>query len=575
MQIAPRDQRRLLYRVCAVLIAMRVVSIFTVDLNGLEVSAAHGLGAVAPLGLGGVPVLGKIVSAWMHISGHIAGVVRLPSIALDLALLLIAVGYARLNGWGTLVGLLSGMFLALAPFGLDEGWRADGTPLMSVLALSALFQARKGIKLGQTAPSFVSAGLLAAATAISPVAALLLPAGLYTAMRSVTGPKPKYTLAAAWIVAIGVGIGLRLVVADGMPPQASLAAAWLADARFNGADIALPDGALDGFFEALIALSPGGATGELAASLQLHEAPAWRVWLGATLWPLALAGLFVGQVIADPAIPKRAAVSDSAGAGAADGWRSLGVAVPTSPKILGERDYMPLLLGMLVPCGWVAWACARSNPAGIPEALAIARPCCALVLGLGLTGLAGARFGAEDHQRRRFVATMVAVTLVQFALGGHHVLVGTSSMQRIAATKVAVFINEEVSPLGDKGAVIALGPHGLEVAYKLDPYQSADRVARSTTRPRDAAQIAEKLLEKPRSVIAVTGDRDAVEANGIAIGGGQGAGMVIDRLLHTRGYTIEEDGARYLEAIAVRVYRHDGPTGGIAIKPQLAPGVAP
>ena len=74
---------------------------------------------------------------------------------------------------------------------------------------------------------------------------------------------------------------------------------------------------------------------------------------------------------------------------------------------------MPLLLVVLGAAGWVAWAAHQGDPRGVTEALALARPCAALMLGVGLTGFA-MRFDDGDpaQVRKRFVLIMVSLAMV-------------------------------------------------------------------------------------------------------------------------------------------------------------------
>jgi len=576
MQIPPRDQRRLLYRVVAVLIAMRAVSMFTVDLSATEAAAAHALGADG----GAAPMLSRLAAAWFAVAGHVAGALRLPSLVADLGLVLLALAYARRNDWGTLTGLLTGFVLAMAPLGLEEGWRADGTPMLSLLVLGALLAARIGLKLGQLAPAVGSAVLVAIAMVISPVTAVFVPAGLYAALRSVTGAGPRYAVMGGWLIAVGVGLGVRVAVVGDPGPLASLPLSWLADPELNGAGTGLPAGPFDALLGVLAAVSAGGPTGAIAALIEQLPAPSWRLWSGLALWPLALIGLLRGQVMADPIVRPGGIASSEGGAGARDGWRALGVSAPTAPRLVGERDWMPLLLGVLGPAGWVAFATVRDDPAGIPEAIAVARPFAALLLGLGLTAVAGLRgAGAADPtaERKRFVGAMVAFTLLQFALGGHHVLQVTAAAERIAPHKIATFIRSEIGT----SPVVGVGPTGLAVTYRLDPYRGLKNMRNVSAKPAAVSDaVAALLADKPRA-IGLCGDFGALQQDAfdaaVEVGAGKGAGWLADRQLTAAGYELMEDGARYLGAFSVRLYARGGGSGSpaIQVKPQLGPGRAP
>lgn len=567
MTIDPRDLRRLIIRVCLVTVAMRAVSLFSVDLSPGEVSALLGLHADGER----ATLLSGLMGAWSQVSATIRAVLRLPVLVSDVALVLLALAFTRVQGWGSVSGLLTGLILAMAPFGLDEGWRADGTALLSVCALGPLVLLRQGLRGGRVGPVVLSAVALTAGVVLSPLVALVALPGLYAAVRSVTGPGPRNAALAGWVLGPLAAVGLRMLWLDQPGPGLGLAASWLADSALNGGRPALPTSPWQAFTEALAALSPGGPVGALASQIEVVEAPMWRVWIGVALWPLALWGFFRGQVQEDPRLPV-APVSLAVGVGAVDGWRSLGVGVSTAPRTLGERDLGPLLLGVLLCAGWVAWAAARGAPHGIAEALAVGRPLAALLLGVGLTAVAWRDDEAEPRRaRKRFVAIMVGLALLLFGLGAHHIYDGTQRLDRMAARKVATFAASDLSP---SGRVLCLGPAGLSVSWILMPGQTHSRVQRRSLAPTEALAGLEAALGENPAELIVAGDRVPLDG---AVPGKTGQGVLgarLDARLDAAGFALQEDGHRYLAEISVRAYSRSVPAPG-AIIPQLYPGKAP
>ncbi|MCO4761197.1 MAG: hypothetical protein KC502_06820 [Myxococcales bacterium] len=564
MTIDPKDLRRLVIRVVAVTLALRALHLFSVDMGGGEVAAAWALPAEGH----STPVLHLLLSAWRQICGGFAALVRTPALVADVALPLVAVAYARANGWGTLSGLVAGMILAVAPFGLDEGWRADGSPWLGLLAFAALWQLRVGLRRGETKAIGWSTLLLFFAALFSPMSLLVLPAGLYAIARSVTLARPRQVGAVGWLAAAAAGTVSSFSMTGAWMPGLDLASDWLAHAATNGG--APPLSAASGW-DAFVTLSPGGATGGIATLVDAPSAPMWRILAGAALWPLALIGLWRG-VVREDARPTQDAVSNAAGAGAADGWRSLGVAHSTVPRTLGERDVMPLLIPLIGAVAWASWAGMRSDPAGVADALAIARPFVAMFLGLGATAFALMPLGGEElASGRRAVPILVLVALLQFGLGAHHTYVGVQDKGRMASTKVARFVAGNVSRGGD---VLTLGIGGLQVAWRLAPWPDLERVYRTSAAvPASSAALAKRLKNKPRRLVLV-GDRWALEPQEGA--GGDGAVSALHQRLTKAGYRLVEDGHRVLAHLSVRVYgAGEAAPEPSVVRPQLFPGKAP
>lgn len=564
MTIDSSQLRRLLIRVCLVTLAMRAVSMFSVDVTAAEAGAMLGLTPTDESG----PLIGAMMAAWGHVSAGIRGVARVPMVLCDVALVLLAVAFTRVSGWGSLAGLLAGMLLAMTPFGLDEGWRADGTALLSVLSLLPLLLLRRGLRDGRLLWLVASALVFAAGVTLSPMLLLIGPVALVLSLRSVTGVTPQVTALIGWTLAAAAGLGARLALGHGLGPETGLAGIWLADPLLNGGLPTLPDGPLQGFGEGLIALSAGGPTGGTAAWLETAPAPLWRSVAGLALWPLAAWGFWSGRVQPDLA-PQAEAVSGAEGAGAGDGWRALGVGGATVIRELGERDWLPLLLGVLASAGWLAFATTTGRPHGVDQALAVGRPLAALLLGVGLTGFAGRAGLATRPASQRFVATMVGLALLIFALGAHHFYLGAQSLERIAARKVARYAAEEIA---GKGRLLCLGPAGMKVAWTLDPMGTYDRIRLSSLDLRQAdAALAAALAAKPQPMV-LAGDRLPLEGpqNDPASQGPLGAAL--HGTLGKAGYELTEDGHRFLAGVSIRVY---GVRPAAAIRPQLYPGKAP
>lgn len=561
MIVPAQDLHRLVLRVAVVTLALRAVSMFSVDPYGSEV-----LAMLPPASLPAEP--GRLLlSAFTEMGGGFAGVGRVPTVMAELAIVLAIIGYARAAGFGTIAGLCAAAVAAMAPLGLEIGWRADGAGLAPAFAMLGLWLLRGALRRGQLPRAAISALPFAAATALTPAAWVVLPSALWLIGRSVTMPAVRGAAAAAWTLAAGLGAFAYASVAGSVTPVLGDIAAWVMDPApgYPAAPLQAPVGAA---ISALSVLSPGGATGDVAALAELPIAPMWRVVAGALLWPLAFFGLFRGLLREDPA-PAAPAVSTSGGAGAADGWRSLGVAVATAPRRLGERDWLPLLLPGLLAAAWAAMAAVRGDAAGVAEAVAMARPTMALLLGVGCAAAALLPAMVEEPPgagHRQSTYGLIVFALVIFGLGGHHLLERNKDVGRTAPRKVALFVAEEITGHGE---AVLVGAEGLRVRWKLLSGQESNRL--HVVAPAQAAVVkgvADVLGRRPPTIV-LGGDRAALGEEAVI-------GALVDHQLQDAGYRLREDGHRFLASLAVRVYsREKEVRDPSTVTPQTAPGVAP
>ncbi|MEY3013166.1 MAG: hypothetical protein RIT45_1901 [Pseudomonadota bacterium] len=561
MIVPAQDLHRLVIRVAVVTLALRAVSMFSVDPYASEV-----LAMLPPATLPAEP--GRLLlAAWTTAGGGFAAVGRIPTVLADVALVLAIVGYARAAGFGTIAGLVAAAVAAMGPLGLEIGWRAGTPAFASALGMIGLWLLRGGLRRGALGRTAGSAVAFAAASALTPAAWVLLPSALWLSARSVAMPAVRAVGSVGWLVAGGLGAAGYAAIAGSMLPLLGDVAAWAMqpDLGYDAAPLAAP---LDAARSALAALSAGGPTGAIARLGELPPAPDWRVWLGAALWPLAAYGLVRGLVREDPAAAEPA-FSDAGGAGAADGWRSLGVAHATAPRSLGERDWMPLLLPMLTAAGFAAWQASRSDAAGVVDAVVMARPAAAMLLGLGLAAAALLPAMAEDHRgqgHRQATMLLVVVTMVIFGLGGQALLERLQDIGRTSARKVALFTAEEMA---GRGEAVLVGAGGLRIRWKLLGSQESNRL--KVVAPAQAALLAgldDALGRRPPQLV-LAGDVEALGEE-VAIG------TLVDRRMEQAGYRLREDGHRFLADLAVRVYsREQEARDPKAVTPQMAPGVQP
>lgn len=590
MTIDPKDLRTLLLRVTLVTLAVRIVPLLSNDLGPTEAAAAMGLGADG-LSAEWTAIMAR---GWLHASGGLGLLARLPALLCDLALPVLAVMFARAAGWGAICGLLAGLVLAIAPLGVEAGHRLDGGAVWALIALAALVLLRRGLKDGDLRRILLSAALLLVGGLFAAPVLVVVPAGLYLVARTVSVGQYKTAAWVGWLAAPLLALALRYATMGYLVPEADAASRWLVLPHHAGEPSGWATvGAMPALLQGLLAVLPGGPQGQLAAQLGILPAPLWAVAVGGALTLLALAGLVRGQVHADPVsvapvvkTPLRSPFAvveepaDQGGAGQADGWRTLGVALAPSVRDLGDRDIVPLLLGILGAVAYVAQAGARGVPDGLQPALAVGRICAALLLGVGLTALAMPRRAATESEnvvrRRHFNFGLGAVALLVFGLGAAHLMAVARSPDRIAPRKVAQRARET---LDEKGALLALGPRGLPVVFLLDPLGDWPLVrATSLDFPHAISNLTYLLTKYPKSVV-MAGDRD------ILVDPGQDSrpdaelvtlGKTLDESLQLSGMHPLFDLAGVLGGTAIMRYSREAPTlSPETIRPQLGPGLAP
>lgn len=595
MTIDPKDLRTLLVRLALVTFAVRAAPMFTADLSPTEAAWMFGLGSDGP---SAEPAL-QLSRWWTQTCGGVAGLVRLPVLLAEVALPLLAVGYARVCGWGTLAGLMTGLALALSPLAMQAGHRLGLGATTAAILLWALTLLRGGLRDGHAPRVGASALLLALAALVTPPLLLAVPAGLYMAFRAVADDRLRRLAMAGWGAAAMVAGLLRWGLwASLLPAVDATTAAWaapLASEPSGWAQAGVAAAAWQGWASASL-VGPQGAWAHLS---DLLVSPPLAVGGGAVLLLLALWGLARGLVQADPP-PRREPprspiapvdladadddVDSASGAAAADGWRTLGVALPTAPRALGPRDWMPAVLLVCGALGLLAWAGHGGVAHGVADAVQVARVGMALLTGAGLAALALPRAQAQRaHElasRRRTYWTLGLTAVAIFGVGAWHLLAQTRSVERMAARKVARFARESVAEAeaGQQGlgGFLAIGPRGWAVAAQLDPAGLSPQLRLATTDPGDAAAHAVELLKAKPPAIALVGDKAALGADERADPTSRAVLRTLDRTMRLHGLSEVTDSHRLLGNSSVLVYARDtAPADPRTVRPQLAPGVAP
>ena len=577
MTIHPRDLPRLLIRVTLVAFAVRAVPLFSVDLDGLEVGAAHGLAApdaAFPRAL--LPSY-----AFAELVGRNDALSRFVALLSDCALPGLAVVYTRAAGWGALPGLLAGTLLAMGPLGIDAGARADGLAWLPLLLLGALGLLRLGLRDGKAALVGASLLPLGALGWLTPSALAVVPGGLLLGLRSVTGPAPKWTALVGWplVAAVAVLAGGGFDLATALDPGETLTASW----QHGGAgltDGGLLPGGLDAFGAAWAAWGPAGTTPGWAAAFGGRALPWWTHAVTVLLGLVALYGWFFGEVQPDPRPARSGGSHRDEGAAGRDGWQTLGV-VQMMPRLVGERDWSPLVLVGVGSAVWVALACTLWQGHGAREALALGRPAAALALGLGWAAAGRPRSldAAADPglATRRFAGSTALVALAVFGLGSLHLYTGAADPGRSAARKVAHFAAEHVSV--DDHAV-CVGVPGAAVLQRLDPWGKTGRV-HLVAPTVDAVSAALDEAVAPRGkpklrAVALVGSQAAIDDGALLAGGPQTALLgLVEARLGQDGFALDPDTHRALGGTAVAVFERRDPLDRGTVRPQLAPGAHP
>ncbi len=555
MTIDPKDLRTLLIRVTAVTLAVRLVPLIGQDLGVHEAALVLGLGDA------GHEPWSRLTRGLLLAGGGFSAFARLIPLVCEIATPALAVAFTRAAGWGAIPGLLAGLLLAMGPLGLDMGERADGVALVTMASLAALALLRSGLRDGDVKKSVASALPLLLAGILAPSVLLLVPGGLYLAARAVSGDAPKRAALASWLVAAGVVVGVRLgVVGALLPPAPVTAAWWLGTATMDPSGWAQTP-PWQAAIQALGAVLPTGTRGTLALQLDLRSASTPALVFGGGLVMTALAGFLGGRVRPDPiALPPSEQT----------GWQTVGVHVSV-PRDLGDRDWVPLLLPLVLALGFAAWSAHQGRVDGLTDALAVSRACAVLLLGVGLSARALGQAKPDDKPSKA-AWNLAAAAVVTFGIGASHLLAQTQAADRQSARIVARFAHEN---LGQKGALLTLGGRGMPVLFLLDPYLHEKRVAWSSLDPGEALEkLTTVLAQNPDSVVLV-GDRDALGPIDETSEPRDELSSVWQFLLPTltaSGWQQVEDSHRFLGHTAVLTFvRQAVPQ----LRPQLAPGQAP
>ncbi len=557
MTIDPKDLRTLLIRVTAITLAVRLVPLIGQDLGVHEAALALGLGDA------GHEPWTQVTRGLLLAGGGFSAFARLIPLLCEIATPALAVGFARAAGWGAIPGLLAGLLLAMGPLGLDMGERADGVAPVTMASLAALALLRSGLRDGDTRKTALSALPIALVGVLAPSVLLLVPGAVYLTARSVTGDAPKRAGLVAWLAAAIAVVGLRLGVVGSLSPHAPLSASWwLGTATMDPSGWAETPPWLAAV-QALGAVLPTGTRGALARQLDLQNASLPALVFGGGLVLTALAGLWRGRVLPDPiALPPSEQT----------GWQTLGVNVSV-PRDLGDRDLVPLALPLALVLGFAAWSAWQGRVDGLTDAIAVARTCAVLLVGVGLSARALPRPQKNVEVKGAKAGWQLAATAaVVFGIGASHLLAQTQAADRQSARKVARFAREN---LGQKGAMLALGGRGMPVLFLLDPYLHEKRLAWSSLDPSEALEHLTTILAQKPDAVVLVGDRDALGPTDETSQPREELESVWQFLLPTlnaSGWQQVEDSHRFLGHTAVLTFvRQTEPQ----VRPQLAPGQAP
>ena len=603
MTIDPKDIKTLLIRVTLVTLAVRFVPLLMNDPLPTEAATALGLGVDG----NSLEWTACLARAWSQITGAMPTLMRAPLLLADLALPALAVAMTRAMGWGALPGLMAGLLFAIAPLGIESGFRVDAGAPWAVIALTALVLLRQGLAQRQVARIAASGIVLLIGGVFAAPVLLVVPGGLYLAARLVLPMRLRGVALASWGIATLAALSLHYALFGYLLPEADAVSRWLVGPAMAGQPSAWAVvGPWQGALQALAAVAPAGPTGEIAQQLYMISAPLWAQALAGLLLLLALVGAWRGFVQADPPPPPQdkpvlsspLAANQAAphvddplddatfqGAGAADAWQTLGVQRPVTPRKLGDRDLMPLILMLLSCLAFAAQAAWRGQVDGLWPALQVGRVATALLLGVGLVALTLERPGAPGSaavvRRRRAQWTMGLAALTVFALGAEHLMATARSVERLATRKVSARVQAQRSNAlaeKEKIAVLCLGPRGVSVLALIDPLRTDPSVQLASLDPADAISKLTELLVKHPSTIVLAGDRDVLVESASATANAQalaGLGQTLDASLQLSGLQPQLDSAGALADVAVLTYRRGVPADPRMIKPQLAPGIAP
>lgn len=569
MTIDPKDLKTLAIRVTLLTLAVRMVPMIGTDLTPSESAIAYGLGVD---GATTEPFL-RLLHHWAQAVGNFSFLVRLPQFIADLTMPFLAIAYARAAGWGAIPGLFAGLILAMAPLGIAAGYRLDGGALISATVLGSLVLLRQGLREGQPRRILLSNLLLLLGAAISPLALLAVPAGIYMGYRAVAMDNIRRLAMFGWPVVALLILAARYAFLGHLAPEPNAAALWRT-LHFASGDASNwgQDGLPSALLQILAAFSPAGPIGALADQVELTAAPiwAWAAATGATI--LAVWGLARGQVRPDPEAEKPDAERGT--------WRTIGITAVQLPRNLGDRDWLPLLL-IVAAALLFCLRCAHLQIAdGLNDALAAVRPAVALLLGVGVTAalLPKPKQSESDNlrARHRFNGAMALLTMLVFLIGALHLLAHTGSPDRLAPRKVARAV---LNAGGQQGAVLALGGRGLAVSFILDPTGVLPNLRRSSLKMDDALEQLLVLMRKKPKILILAGDRDALgttDETPLKVPQLGRIAQTLDDSLTASGWQTQDDGHLFLGKSALMVYSQELPTlSPGTIVPQLGPGQVP
>ncbi|MSQ81704.1 MAG: hypothetical protein EXR77_02155 [Myxococcales bacterium] len=600
MTIDPKDFSTLLVRLALVTLALRAAAMFTADMGPLEAAAALGLGRDGQV----TDWAARLSQAWAVQCGGAAGLVRLPVLVLEVALPLLAVGLARVAGWGSLAGLFIGLALSLGPTSMQSGHQFSWAPAVACSALLSLTLLRGGLRDGDTKRVLASAVVLAGTAMLVAPVLLVVPAGLYLAWRAIAMERIRWIAALTWAGAMVLAVTARVVLLGFVLPEPDMAAAaWLDPGAAEPSHWATA--ASLAAAQALASASPIGPWGALGRQLDLAATPMWSAAVGLVVLGAAIWGWVAGLVQADPAplvaqtrpaanddhqsavvdddAAPAAADSGANGVGARHGWRTLGVTLPTVPRELGDRDWAPYVLVLLTVAAFATQASMRAVSDGLAHALAVARVAAAVLVGAGLAALATSKTAAaspaDSRVRRRSYLVVGTAAIGLVAAGAWHLLALTTTPERMGPRKVAAFARDagqESAVIGaGKAVYLGIGPRALPVAAMLDPSGHWPQLRLARGEAGDAAtQLIALLYKEPMGVI-VFGDADALGSNANASRDQRAVANTIEQTLALAGFAAVPDSHRLLGPTAVAVYSRNRPSDPATIRPQLQPGVAP
>jgi len=464
----PRN--KLLVRVLLLTLLLRAIPALTDDFAPREAASALGLGcdghARGPLCL----VEG---SAEKRV-GRSALPMRVLSVVADASHVVAVFGIAGAAGWGESAALLVALFAALLPVGITIGARYGLAAFVGAAGAWALLAARRALERGMPGWAALAGLLLGVATLLHPAALAVLLAVLVIYAHPVVDPRVRLVGSASGALAAVLAVFGRFALLPDLLSTAGPVDLVRADLIW-GPD--LPDSAA--VAELVVSsLWGAGPAGPLSPSArwsdQFSLGPA--AWAGLLVWVFVAWGLLRGRVTpaspaaslgVAPAALEISPVDPDEADGDAPASRCAGPALAARfqifapgpaharPRRVGPRDYLPALLLVALPLTWSAAELGLRGATDLDPALALARAGMALLLGLGIAGLAG------RYEGRGRTALLGLTTFVVIFCAAH--LFGASrSTGRVVASRVA---SGMLNSAAGSQALLALGPRAPSVVW--------------------------------------------------------------------------------------------------------------